>query len=132
MENNSYKRDEQRVYLIVYRLVWTPKRRKPVLTGDVARECRALIESQCEECGWHILELAVEPDHVNLLVETFPTTPASDVVKQCKGITSHHLPNKYPALKKLPSLWTRHYFATTACDVSAEIIQRYIEAQKGI
>ena len=132
MENNKYKRDEQRVYLIVYRLIWTPKRRKPVLTGNVAEDCKALIETQCEECGWRIIELAVEPDHVNLLVETFPTTPASDVVKQCKGITSHELPIKYPALKKLPSLWTRRYFAATAGDVSAETIQRYIEAQRGV
>lgn len=132
MENNKYKRDENRVYLIVYRLVWTPKRRKPVLTGDVAKDCRALIEAQCEECGWRIIELAVEPDHVNLLVETFPTTPAYDVVKLCKGVTSHELPVKYPALKKLPSLWTRHYFAATAGDISVETIQRFIEAQKGM
>jgi putative transposase len=132
MENNNYQRDEDRVYRIIYRLVWTPKRRKPVLTGDVASDCRALIEAQCEECGWRILELVVEPDYVNLLVETFPTTPASDVVKQCKGITSHELPIKYPALKKLPSLWTRRYFAATAGDVSTETIQRYVEAQKGM
>jgi putative transposase len=132
MKNNNYKRDEHRVYLIVYRLVWTPKRRKPVLVGDVAKDCKALIEAQCEECGWRILELAVEPDHVDLLVETFPTTPASDVVKQCKGVTSHELPVKYPALKKLPSLWTRKYFAATSGDVSAETIQSYIEAQKGM
>lgn len=131
MENNSYKRDEDRVYRVIYHLVWTPKRRKPVLTEDVARDCRALIEARCDECGWRVIELAVEPDHVDLLVETFPTTPASDVVKQCKGVTSHELPGKYPALKKLPSLWTRKYFAATVGDVSAETIKRYIESQKG-
>jgi len=53
-------------------------------------------------------------------------------VKQCKGVTSHDLREKYPILKKLPSLWTRSYFAATAGDVSAVTIQRYIEAQKGL
>jgi putative transposase len=66
---------------------------------------------------------------VHLFVETFPT---SEVVKQCKGVTSHELPEKYPILKRLPSLWTRSYFAATAGNVSAETIKGYIEAQKGL
>jgi putative transposase len=40
----EYQRDEHRVHLIVYHLVWTPKRRKPVLTGEIAKDCRSLIE----------------------------------------------------------------------------------------
>jgi REP element-mobilizing transposase RayT len=35
-------------------------------------------------------------------------------------------------LRRLPSLWTRSYFANTARNVSQEIIQRYIAAQKGL
>ena len=132
MEINNYRRDEHRVYLIIYHLVWTPKRKKPVHTGNVAKDCRALIESKCKEYGWRITELDVQPDYVHLFIEVFPTTPASEVVKQCKGVTSHELRKKYPVLKKLPSLWTRSYFAATAGNVSAETIKRYIEAQKGL
>ena len=131
MESDSYKRDEHRVYLIIYHLVWTPKRRKPVLTGKVAKDCKTLIENKCKEYGWRVIELANQPDHVHLFVETFPTVPASEVVKQCKGVTSLELREKYPILKKLPSLWTRSYFAATAGNVSADTIKRYIEAQKG-
>jgi REP element-mobilizing transposase RayT len=50
------QRDEQRVPLIVYHLVWTPKRRKPALTGAIAAECRRLIEHKCSARGWHIVE----------------------------------------------------------------------------
>jgi putative transposase len=39
------------------------------------------------------------------------------------------LRKKYKQLLKLPSLWTRSYFASTAGNVSAETIQRYIESQ---
>ena len=131
MENSRYQRDEHRVYLILYHLVWTPKRRKPVLTGNVAKDRKTLIENKCKEYGWRVIEVAIQPEHVHLFVETFPTTPASEVVKQCKGVTSHELREKYPFLKKLPSLWTRSYFAATAGNGSADTIKRYIEAQKG-
>jgi putative transposase len=129
---NDYQRDEHRVHLIVYHLVWTPKRRKPVLTGSIAKDCQALIEKKCEEQGWAILELAVQPDHVHLFVRVWPTTSAAEVVKECKGISSHELRKDHPILKRLPSLWTRSYFAATAGNVSAEVIQQYIAAQKGL
>jgi putative transposase len=50
----EYQRDEHRVHLIVYHLIWCPKRRKRVLTGDIAKECMSLIEAKCKERGWHI------------------------------------------------------------------------------
>ena len=128
----NYQRDEHRVYLIVYHLVWTPKRRKAVLTGTIAADCQALIGKKCTEKGWEILELAIQPDHVHLFVQAWPTTSAAEIVKECKGITSHELRKKYPILKRLPSLWTRSYFAATVGNVSSEAIQRYIAAQKGM
>jgi putative transposase len=128
----DYQRDEHRVHLVVYHLIWCPKRRKPVLVGKVANDCRALIQAKCVEHGWHIEELAVQPDHIHLFVRVWPATSAADVLKAVKGVTSRELWNKYPQLCKLPSLWTRSYFAATAGNVSEETIRRYIEAQKGI
>jgi putative transposase len=129
---NEYQRDEHRVHLIIYHLVWTPARRKAVLTGTVAKDCRALIEKKCTEKGWTILELAIQPDHVHLFVRCWPITSAAEVVKECKGLTSHELREKYAVLRKLPSLWTRSYFAATAGNVSGEVIARYIAAQRGL
>jgi putative transposase len=128
----DYQRDEHRVHLIVNHLIWCPKRRKAVLVGTVAPECERLIRAKCEQLGWTILEVAVQQDHVHLFVQVFPTNAASEVIKEVKGFTAHELRAKYPDLKRLPSLWTRSYFASTAGDVSQETIQRYIEAQKGM
>ncbi len=91
-----------------------------------------LIEKKCQEKGWTILELTVEPDHVHLFVRAWPITSAAEIIKECKGITSHELRKKYPDLHRLPSLWTRSYFASTADNVSVEVIQEYIAAQKGL
>ncbi len=134
MENNrlSYQRDEHRVHLIVYHLVWTPKRRKAVLVSDVAAECRSLIEDKCKEQGWDLIELAIQPDHIHLFIRVWPTNSAAEVVKECKGVTSRVLRQKYPQLRKLPSLWTRSYFAASAGNVSSKVIEAYIAAQKGV
>lgn len=128
----DYQRDEHRVHLIAYHLVWTPKRRKAVLVGNIARDCQSIIEAKCLEQGWRVVELAVQPDHVHLLVIAWPTTSAAEIVKECKGVTSHELRQKYPALLKLPSLWTRSYFASTVGKVSQAVIERYVAAQKGV
>jgi len=129
----EYQRDEHRLHLIVYHLVWIPKRRRPILVGSVAEDCRALIQRKCEQRGWTILSLTVQPDHIHMFVRAWPEVSAAEVVKECKGLTSHELRAKYPDLKrKLPSLWTRSYFASTASNVSSETIQRYIDSQKGL
>lgn len=125
-------RDEHRVHLILYHLVWTRKRRKAVLKDAIAIDCRRLIEQKCAEQGWEIVELAIQPDHIHLFVRVWPSVSAADVVKEVKGITSHELRERYAVLRKLPSLWTRSYFAATVGNVSNETVQRYIAAQKGL
>jgi len=126
----EYQRDEHRVHLINYHLIWVPKRRKPVLVGQVAKRLQELLLEICEKHGWEILELAIQPDHVHLFVRVWPTTSADEVVKACKGGTSKILRSEFSQLKKLPSLWTRSYFASTAGNISSETIKKYIQMQK--
>jgi putative transposase len=47
------------VHLIVYHLIFCPKRRKAVLGGDIARDCDRLIRQKCAETGWEVLQLAI-------------------------------------------------------------------------
>jgi putative transposase len=128
----EYQRDEHRVHLIVYHLVWCLKRRKAVLGESIAKACQALIEQKCAEKDWKMLELAMQPDHIHLFVRVWPTDSAADVVQACKGLTAHSLRKKYAVLRRLPSLWTSSYCASTAGNVSQEIIQPSIAAQQGM
>jgi putative transposase len=76
------------------------------------------------------MELAVSPDDISLLVHVWPTTSAAEVVKECKGVTSHRLWNTYPDLRRIPSLWTRSYFAATiGSSASDNVIERYVQLQ---
>ncbi len=70
---------------------------------------------------------------MHLFVRVWPSDAAAEVVKELKGCTSYYLRQEFkPILSTLPTLWTRSYFAATAGNVSAETIQKYIEAQKGV
>ena len=81
----AYQRDEHRVHLVVYHLIWCPKRRKPILTGKLKDRCQELLEAKCKEKGWTILTLAIQPDHIHLFVRVWPSDSASEVVKELKG-----------------------------------------------
>ena len=66
-------------------------------------------------------------------VRICPSESASEGIKALKAYTSFFLRKDFePVLKKLPSLWTRSYFSSTAGAVNAQTIQAYIDAQQGI
>jgi putative transposase len=75
----------------------------------------------------------VMPDHVHLFVEADPTLCVAEIVNRFKGRTSRQLRQEFPFLRsRLPSLWSRSYFAASVGAVSEATIRRYIEAQKGV
>lgn len=125
----EYIKDEHRVHLIAYHLIWCPKRRKPVLIEEIKEECESLIKKKCEEKGWEIIQLSILPDHVHLFVRVFPTNSASEIVKECKGFTAYNMRKKYNTLMKLPCMWTKSYFSSTVENLSQDVIKKYIESQ---
>jgi putative transposase len=59
--------------------------------GDVARDCRSLIEAKGNEHGWTIENLATQPDHVHLFIRVWPKDSAAGVLKAVQGVTAHEL-----------------------------------------
>jgi putative transposase len=128
----AYQHSGKRVFLIQYHLVWCPKRRKPVLVGKVKERLEQIIYQVADELGIKILELAINPDHVNLIISAHPTIPVHKIVRRIKGRSSNILRKEFPELLKLPSLWTHSYYVSTVGAVSKEAVEKYIEAQKGV
>jgi len=92
----DYHRDEQQVHLLGYHLIWCPKRRSKVLVTQIGTRCEDLLRQTCDETGWTILELAVQPDHVHLFVRVWPSVRAADVVKECNGVFRVHAAQGVP------------------------------------
>ncbi|NDJ86576.1 MAG: IS200/IS605 family transposase [Chloroflexi bacterium] len=126
------KRTRHAHYNINYHLVWCPKYRRPVLQGDVGKRLAELLPDVVVNLGGEVINLTVQSDHVHLVASFPPTLSVAQIMFRLKGKTSHQLREEFPQLKsRLPSLWTRSYYAGTAGEMSAETIQRYIDAQKG-
>ena len=56
----------------------------------------------------------------------------AEIVNRLKGASSRILREEFPQLKsRLPTLWSRSYYAGTKGHVSEATVKKYIENQKG-
>lgn len=125
----EYQHESHCVHLVVYHIIWCPKRRRKVLVGPVHERLKQIIEQVIRDNAWRLLKLAIEPDHVHLFVRANPYTLPTDIARKIKGRSSHMLREEFPHLMRMPSLWTRSTFYSTAGTVSSDIIERYISQQ---
>ena len=125
----DYKHGRNKVFLINYHIIWCPKRRKKVLTGNIKTRLEAIVYEVAKEKGIDVLAFEVMPDHVHLFISAYPDITVHQIIKAFKGRSSNLLRKEFPELLKLPTLWTHSYFVSTAGNVSSETITKYIEAQ---
>ena len=125
----EYTHESHTVHLIMYHMIFSPKRRRNVLIGPIPDRLRQIIQEGGEEHQWSVIEVAIQPDPVHWFMRSNPSTLPTDIARLIKGRSAHLLREAFPALKRLPSLWTRSTFESTAGNGSSEIIQKYIERQ---
>jgi putative transposase len=125
----SYRHNSGSVVMLKYHLIWIPRRRRKVLVGAVAHRLEALLREKAKELSVEIEHLAIRPDHLHMFVNAPPSLAVSQLVYRFKGHTSRVLRQEFAHLRKMPSMWTTAYFATTAGRVSEATIHKYIEAQ---
>ena len=117
------------VYNINYHIVWCPKYRKPILTGNIKQFLKTCLETIAETKEWKILELQIMPDHIHLFISAKPMFSPTAMVKVLKGVSGLQLFKQYPELKKDywgGHIWSPSYYVGTAGKVSAETIRKYI------
>jgi putative transposase len=125
----DYQHEQHSIHLVVYQIIWCPKRRRKVLVEPIRTRLEQTIREVAEERSWVVIELAIQPDHVHLFIRANPCTLPSDIPRLIKGRSSRYLREEFPPLRKLPSLWTRSFLLSTAGSVSHETIRQYIERQ---
>lgn len=127
--SQSYRHDRTSVSLLNYHFVWIPRRRRPVLIGPVAERLKVLIHEVAAEQECTVVALEVLPDHVHLFLNCPPTIAPYQLMFLIKGRTARVLRKEFGYLLKLPSMWTRSYFVSSAGNVSSDTIKRYIAEQ---
>jgi len=121
-------------YSIAYHLVWIPKYRRRILTGEVQKETKRLIAECCEQQGLKLLAMETDEEHIHVFVSAPPRFSPALIANHLKGHSSRFLREKFPHLKKLcgkEHLWTSSYYVGTTGNISAETIRRYIVECQG-
>lgn len=128
---NKYRKTNTTVSLINYNFVICPRyRRKIFLIPKIEARFKELVNIKCKELEIEIIAMECDKDHCHLFLNCLPTQSPSDVMKYIKGYTSKILREEFEYLNKMPNLWTRSYFCSTAGNVSSETIKQYVESQK--
>lgn len=129
--NNDYRYTETTVSLINYHFVFCPRyRRKIFLIPNMEQRFKELVKIKCEELKINIIAIECNEDHVHMFVNCLPTLSPSDIMHKIKGFTSKLLRTEFVELSKMPNLWTRSYFVSTAGNVCSETIKQYVESQR--
>jgi putative transposase len=127
--DQDYRHSNGAVYLLRLHFIWIPRRRRKVLVGLVAERLDTLIREKAAELDLDVLRLAIQPDHMHLLVGVDPKIAPAQIAYRLKGYTAHILRQEFPHLRKMPSMWTTSYFVSSAGNISAVTIEQYIQSQ---
>jgi len=99
----------------------------------IAQRLQELIYEVAKEIDCKVLAIEIMDDHVHLFLNCPPILSPRDIMFRVKGKTARELRKEFPdPLMKMPSMWTRNYFVSTAENVSSDTIQKYIENQRKV
>ncbi len=126
----QYRHKNTSISLINYHFVWIPRRRRKVLGGMIAKRLSELIAEVAKALECYILAQEIMPDHIHLFLNCPPNIAPDQIMFRIKGYSARVLRKEFTVLARMPSMWTRSYFVSTAGNVSSETIKRYIENQK--
>ena len=118
-----------------YHLEWCPKYRFKMFRKEgIRQDCEAFLCKIAEERGWELLELAVMPDHVHLIVRSKRPENPSKVLFYLKGRSAYELFKKHPNMRlryQKGHLWSRGNFCRSV-GVDVEVERRYVRRQRDI
>lgn len=128
---NKYRKTKTTVSLINYHFIFCPRYRRKIFDiPNVEDRFKDLVNDICKEMEIEIIAIECDKDHCHIFLNCLPTLSPSDIMQKIKGITSKILRQEFQVLSKMPSLWTRSYFVSTAGNVSSKTIKQYVESQK--
>lgn len=120
-------------YNLNYHLVFTSKYRRPIFVGNARDRLMQVFRETCLMRDWAVLGMEVMPDHVHLFLSVPPKWAPSDVAKILKGVSARRILQEFPKLRRGKGsghLWTPSFYVGSAGNISAAVIERYIQEQQ--
>ena len=130
---SKYKKLSHVIYKCDYHIVWVPKYRFRILTGQVKTLIEEDIRLLCEWKKCEIHEMSVQIDHIHLVLSVPPRISISELMGVLKGKFAIKLFKTYPKMKQKPywgnHFWARGYFVSTV-GIDEDVIKRYVKHQE--
>ena len=130
---SRFRKLSQTIWHCQYHIIWTPKYRFRIVTGEIADEVETCIRAFSEQAKGEIIELNVQADHVHLLAMVPPKLSISEYIGIIKGRTAIRVLNKFRHLKQKP-YWGNHFWARGYCvdtvGLDSEMIRKYVKYQE--
>ena len=130
---SRFKKLSQTIWHCQYHIVWTPKYRYRVVTGDIADEVDVCIMGFSDQLHCEVIERSVRVDPVHLVVMIPPKISVSEYVGTVKGRTAIRVLNKFRRLKEKP-YWGNHFWSRGYCvdtvGLDSEMIRKYVKYQE--
>ena len=115
----------------LYHFEWCPKYRYKMFNkAENKKLCETILSEVAERHGIGIIEMAVMPDHLHLIVEIPPTMSISQAFHLLKGASAHELFKRQPKFRlRYPRghFWSPGKFYRTVGDADAETTINYVK-----
>ncbi|MCK4883623.1 MAG: IS200/IS605 family transposase [Candidatus Diapherotrites archaeon] len=131
VEQFKLKKTNHATFNINYHIVFCPKYRKNILTGELKTFIENCFETITHSSDYELIELEVMPDHIHIFVSTKPDVSPLTIVKKLKGISALLIFKNFPETKtqlRKGHFWSPSYYISTAGVVTSEAIKKYIRA----
>ena len=119
-------------WICKYHVVWIPKYRKKQLFGLIRTELAPVMKELARQKESEILQGALMPDHVHMLIAIPPKYAVSSVIGYIKGKSAIYIARNFRG-KKInfvgESFWARGYFVSTI-GLDEGMIRNYIKNQE--
>ena len=130
---SKFKKLSHVIYYHVYHIVWTPKYRYRVLTGEVSEFLGNSIGSLCERKRVEIKEMKIMQDHVHIVVSLEPKLSVSQFMGILKGKTAIKIFRRYPGLRE-KRYWGNHFWSRGYCSSTVGLdedqVRKYVKYQE--
>lgn len=117
-----------------YLVTWSTRGRRPVLKERHANALKDLIHQACDERGFNLLESAVAPEHVHVLIGLRPSQSVAGAVRELKGPTGLALLSQFPELRvwlRSNLVWDERYAVETVSGPRLERVRDRLRALHG-
>lgn len=130
---SKFRKSSHTIHHCKYHIVWCPKYRYRILTGEIAQFIEKGIHTICSWKNVLVLELSVMPEHIHVILDIPPKYSVSYIMGVLKGKLAIKIFKDFSKLRK-KTYWGNHFWSRGYCvstvGLDEEKIRKYVKYQE--